>query len=87
MAGNVIRHVGEGAPVAVRVIRDGERTRVEVTDREPRGLPVPLHATGCDESGRGLALLDALALDWGVELGATDKTVWCELGEAGYSTT
>ncbi|WP_425540923.1 hypothetical protein [Streptomyces coeruleorubidus] len=28
---------------------------------------------------RGLALLDAVALRWGVEQGEAGKTVWCEL--------
>jgi hypothetical protein len=32
-----------------------------------------------DESGRGLVLLDAVALRWGVEPEAAGKTVWCEL--------
>ncbi|MGW8992331.1 ATP-binding protein [Streptomyces zhihengii] len=31
------------------------------------------------ESGRGLALLEALAVRWGVERRAGGKTVWCEL--------
>ncbi|MCX4454860.1 ATP-binding protein [Streptomyces sp. NBC_01340] len=83
LVGNVIRHLGEGTPVRVRVVRaDGGRTRVEVADPDPRALPVLLRATGDDESGRGLALLDAVALRWGVEQGAAGKTVWCELGEA-----
>jgi anti-sigma regulatory factor (Ser/Thr protein kinase) len=83
LVGNVIRHLGEGTPVRVRVVRaDGGRTRVEVVDPDPRALPVVLRATGDDESGRGLALLDAVALRWGVEQGAAGKTVWCELGEA-----
>ncbi|MET9380176.1 ATP-binding protein [Streptomyces sp. NPDC002928] len=82
LVANVIRHVGEGAPVRVRVFRvfDG-RIRVEVTDPNTRALPVLLHATGDDEAGRGLALLDAVALRWGVEQGETGKTVWCELDE------
>ncbi|MFE2312183.1 ATP-binding protein [Streptomyces sp. NPDC059441] len=83
LVGNVIRHLGEGTPVRVRVVRaDGGRTRVEVADPDPRALPVLLCASGDDESGRGLALLDAMALRWGVEQGAAGKTVWCELGEA-----
>ena len=83
LVGNVIRHLGEGTPVRVRVARrGGGRTRVEVTDPDPRALPVLLHASGDDESGRGLALLDAVALRWGVEQGVAGKTVWCELGEA-----
>lgn len=79
---NVVRHVGEGAPVRVRVApTDGGQTRVEVTDPDPHALPVLVCATGEDESGRGLALLDAVALRWGVERGVEGKTVWCELGE------
>lgn len=83
LLGNVIRHVGEGTPVRVRVARvEGAGVRVEVTDPDPRVLPVLLRATGEDESGRGLVLLDAVALRWGVEQGAASKTVWCEV-EAG----
>lgn len=77
---NVIDHLGEGTPVTVRVTgTDRGHTRVEVTDPDPRALPVLLHATATDESGRGLALLAALARGWGVEQGADRKTVWCEL--------
>ncbi|MGW5129930.1 ATP-binding protein [Streptomyces sp. NPDC004135] len=78
---NVIRHVGEGVPVTVRVWEEeGGRVRVGVTDPDPRALPVLVAAAGAEaESGRGLALLDALALRWGVEQEAGRKTVWCEL--------
>ncbi|CAL9476436.1 hypothetical protein SUDANB1_02933 [Streptomyces sp. enrichment culture] len=78
---NVIRHVGDGAPVTVRVWREeGGRVRLGVTDPDPRALPVPVGAVGAEEeSGRGLALLDALAVRWGVEREAGRKTVWCEL--------
>ncbi|MFF3317560.1 ATP-binding protein [Streptomyces sp. NPDC003035] len=77
---NVITHVGEGTPVTlhVRATADG-RTRVEVTDPDPRVWPVLRDATGEDESGRGLALLEALSVRWGVEQAADRKTVWCEL--------
>ncbi|MFE6481719.1 ATP-binding protein [Streptomyces sp. NPDC057757] len=81
LVANVIRHVGEGTPVRVRVARSGGRTRVEVTDPDPRALPVLLQAADDDESGRGPALLDAVAPRWGVDQGAAGKTVWCELGE------
>ena len=78
---NVIDHVGEGTPVTVRVIgtADHGRTRIEVTDPDPRALPVRLSAVETEESGRGLALLDALAERWGVEQWPDRKTVWCEL--------
>ncbi|MFD7691373.1 ATP-binding protein [Streptomyces sp. NPDC059781] len=79
---NVIQHLGEGVPVTVRVSRDdGGRTRLEVTDPDPRVLPVLRADVDVDaESGRGLALLDALALRWGVTHGSGGKTVWCEIG-------
>lgn len=79
LIGNVIRHVGEGVPVKVRVSRSGSRIRVEVSDPDPRALPVLRHVTADDETGRGLALLDAVASRWGVEQGDAGKTVWCEL--------
>jgi anti-sigma regulatory factor (Ser/Thr protein kinase) len=80
LVANVIRHVGEGTPVRVRVARvAGGRVRAEVTDPDSRALPVLLHASGDDETGRGLALLDAVALRWGVDQGVAGKTVWCEL--------
>ncbi|MFE2985471.1 ATP-binding protein [Streptomyces sp. NPDC059262] len=81
LLGNVIRHVGEGTPVRVWVAWvEGGGIRVEVTDPDPRVLPVLLQATGEDECGRGLLLLDAVARRWGVEQGAASKTVWCEVG-------
>lgn len=79
---NVIRHLGEGVPVTVRVSRDdGGRIRLEVTDPDPRVLPVLRAAVDAEEeSGRGLALLEALTARWGVTQGPGRKTVWCELG-------
>ena len=78
---NVIDHVGDGTPVTVRITGTAGhgRIRVEVTDPDPRALPVLLSAAESAESGRGLALLDALADRWGVEQGPDRKTVWCEL--------
>ncbi|WP_189591766.1 ATP-binding protein [Streptomyces massasporeus] len=88
---NVIRHVGEGVPVTVRVWRDeGGRVRLGVTDPDPRALPVLVAAAGAEaESGRGLALLDAPAVRWGVEQETGRKTVWGELfteADAGTDT-
>ncbi|MFE2097383.1 ATP-binding protein [Streptomyces sp. NPDC059468] len=77
---NVIDHLGEGTPVTVRVTGTPHgHTRVEVTDPDPRALPVLLSAAATAESGRGLALIEALAHRWGVTPEADRKTVWCEL--------
>lgn len=60
--------------------RPGETVDTGVTDPDPRALPVLVGAVGSEaESGRGPALLDALAVRWGVEQEADRKTVWCEL--------
>ncbi|MGW2571098.1 ATP-binding protein [Streptomyces sp. NPDC001537] len=81
---NVIDHLGEGTPVTIRVTgTPGGHTRIEVTDPDPRALPVLLSATGTAESGRGLALVDILARRWGVDQGRGRKTVWCELATPG----
>ncbi|WP_043677055.1 ATP-binding protein [Streptomyces xylophagus] len=76
---NVIRHLGEGTPVTLRVTCEGGRTRIAVTDPEPYAWLVVRAAGTDDEHGRGLLLLDALAVRWGVEQGPEGKTVWCEL--------
>ncbi|WP_308402039.1 ATP-binding protein [Streptomyces shenzhenensis] len=83
LVANVVRHVGEGTPIRVRVVRvAGACLRVEVSDADARARPVLRRAGADDETGRGLALLDAVTLRWGVEHGAEGKTVWCELGQA-----
>lgn len=76
---NALAHLGHGTPVTLRVTGRAARTRVELTDPDPHAWPVLRQATDGDESGRGLALLDALALQWGVLRGPGSKTVWCEL--------
>lgn len=77
---NVIAHVGEGTPVTLRVSGTHTgRVRVELSDPTPGVWPALRSAGAADESGRGLLLVDALALRWGVERGLHGKTVWCEL--------
>lgn len=77
---NVIVHVGAGTPVTLRVSGTGSgRVRVELSDPAPGVWPVIRIAADDARSGRGLLLLDAFALRWGVEQGPYAKTVWCEL--------
>ncbi|MFI5768586.1 ATP-binding protein [Streptomyces sp. NPDC051658] len=77
---NVIVHLGEGTPVTLRVAGTcSGRVRVELSDPEPCAWPTLRTAGPGDESGRGLSLVDALALRWGVDQGPYGKTVWCEL--------
>ncbi|MFD9304607.1 ATP-binding protein [Streptomyces sp. NPDC060048] len=76
---NVIAHLGEGTPVTLRITGRAARTRVELTDPDPLAWPEPRQAADAEESGRGLALLAAVALRWGVRREGAGKTVWCEL--------
>ncbi|MGW4019850.1 ATP-binding protein [Streptomyces sp. NPDC005009] len=79
---DMIDHVGEGTPVALRLIRTADgRTRVELTDPDPHAWLVARHPDEDDETGRGLMLLDALARRRGVWPTPAGKTVWRELPE------
>ncbi|MEU3343464.1 ATP-binding protein [Streptomyces sp. NPDC006700] len=79
---NAYRHAkAPGREIRARCVRSEEgRLRVSVTDANDT-LPAPREASPEDESGRGLALVEALADDWGAEHrpGGLGKTVWFEL--------
>jgi anti-sigma regulatory factor (Ser/Thr protein kinase) len=68
-----------GTHVRVRVCDHGLRLRVEVFDGSPT-LPVPRGARANDEGGRGLELVEALAVAWGVDSSPVGKTTWFEVG-------
>jgi hypothetical protein len=77
---NAITHLGEGTPVTLRLSRTPAGTvRLEVTDPDPHTWLVLRHPSADDETGRGLLLLDAVALRWGMERAPAGKTIWCEL--------
>ncbi|WP_326736371.1 ATP-binding protein [Streptomyces sp. NBC_01022] len=79
LVANVIRHVGDGMPATLVVEMNGTHLRVGLRDPGTRVLPTLVHAGLDDESGRGMALLDAVSDRWGVILGAESKLVWCDL--------
>jgi anti-sigma regulatory factor (Ser/Thr protein kinase) len=65
--------------VRLRLVNDGPAVRVEVYDENTR-LPVP-GASGPDAtSGRGIAVVSAVAESWGMELEGDGKVVWAEFG-------
>ena len=66
--------------VQVCLLTDGVRTLLEVWDQAP-GIPLIRDATGCEESGRGLVLIDAIADRWGWSpaTGRPGKIVWAEM--------
>ncbi|MFJ4080087.1 ATP-binding protein [Streptomyces iakyrus] len=82
---NAYRHakVPAGREIWARCVVTEDRIRVTVTDANDT-LPTP--GTGLDaESGRGLALVAALADDWGAERRGCGigKEVWFELAKKG----
>ncbi|WP_189185402.1 ATP-binding protein [Streptomyces albiflavescens] len=79
MVSNVIAHVGPGTPTTLAVSINGTYLRIEVHDPDTRALPALLDAGVEAEGGRGMALVDAIADRWGVQLSADRKVTWCEL--------
>jgi serine phosphatase RsbU (regulator of sigma subunit)/anti-sigma regulatory factor (Ser/Thr protein kinase) len=69
-------------PVWVAISGDRHKVRLEVRDGNPRP-PVRLAANPSNMTGRGLALVDAVAARWGIEReGSGGKIVWAEFEPA-----
>ncbi|MCX4582476.1 ATP-binding protein [Streptomyces sp. NBC_01481] len=83
---NAVQH-GEGPIVMVLQQRD-DTVLIEVADASPR-LPVPRQESAGEESGRGLALVQACSDDWGCRArGRNDgKWVWCRRSLRSAATT
>jgi anti-sigma regulatory factor (Ser/Thr protein kinase) len=79
LASNIITHVGPGTPATLAVSMSGVHLRIEVHDPDTRALPTLLEANAESEGGRGMALVDAVAARWGVQLRLDRKVTWCEL--------
>lgn len=73
---NALRH--GPPPMFLAVSVRGDRLRISVADSS-RAEPRPLAPEANSESGRGLALMEALAADWGIDVQPPGKWVWCEL--------
>jgi DNA-binding NarL/FixJ family response regulator len=73
---NAVVHANSEASVAV--LLTPAAIRIEVTDNGS-GLPAVRDATDEDTTGRGMALVEALASDWGILPRAEGKTVWFEV--------
>ncbi|WP_217566681.1 ATP-binding protein [Streptomyces sp. GbtcB7] len=79
LVSNVITHVGAGTPTTLAVSMNGTYLRIEVQDPDTRALPTLIQAGADSEGGRGMALVDATADRWGVQLHPDRKVTWCEL--------
>ena len=65
-------------PISICVAFDPQVMRIEVRDANPRPPVRPTQST-TNMTGRGLALVEAVAGRWGVECGQNSKVVWAEL--------
>ena len=78
LASNAVRHA-RSRSIRVTVTRpETVRVRIGVVDRS-RCLPEFRQPHEEAETGRGLALVDTLATDWGVDQLPWGKRVWAEL--------
>ncbi len=74
---NAMQH-GSGNPtLALEVV--GSQLLVRVHDEDPTVDLAPLAVEPFSERGRGLAIVDALATDWGVDPLSHGKAVWFSL--------
>ncbi|AJF64932.1 regulatory protein [Streptomyces vietnamensis] len=79
LVANVVRHV-PGRRCSVLLLREPYGLRVEVADAVA-GTLIAKAADPLDESGRGLALVEAVTERWGVDEKGDGKTVWFECDE------
>ncbi|MGZ4705706.1 MAG: ATP-binding protein [Acidimicrobiales bacterium] len=75
---NAVEHAH--SVIDVSVARMGDALRIEVDDDDRTGQPRVLHPDPTSETGRGLLIVERVALRWGVERHWGDgKTLWAEL--------
>ncbi|MEV6684216.1 ATP-binding protein [Streptomyces sp. NPDC051130] len=81
---NALRHSGapQGRDIGVRLARREGGVRVEVSDAGAVVDLAPQATTACDERGRGLAIVAALAECWGwrPRPHGVGKAVWADVG-------
>ncbi len=74
---NAVRYGDD--PVEFRLRINGDYLRIEVFDGNTVDIPQPRQASERDSTGRGMPLIDALAANWGVEIGSAQKVVWADV--------
>ncbi|MFD5931158.1 ATP-binding protein [Streptomyces sp. NPDC060333] len=80
---NAVRHARapHGRDIGIRLARYDDVVRVEVSDAGPAVTLAPRAAGESDERGRGLAIVEALAVRWGQcpRAHGIGKVVWAEI--------
>ena len=82
LVGNAVRHArprADGSLIARWQI-DIDNLRIDVVDGGSEELPELHHSTDEETFGRGLAIVAALAREWGVEKDASGTRVWALFG-------
>lgn len=82
LVSNAVRHAGlsAGDPIKLEVTNDNGSVWVSVHDGGPGFKPTDTNLK--DGARKGLAIVDSLADDWGVDGGPEGCTVWCAVGTA-----
>ena len=73
LATNAVVHTT--SPFTIGIDRWDHEVRISVTD-QGEGTPRLRPATASDTDGRGLGIVDAFAVEWGVDQRPDSKTVW-----------
>jgi two-component sensor histidine kinase len=76
LASNAVLHARTDFHLWVEIRTD--RVRISVRDASEH-KPIPRHYDAEDATGRGLALVEMLANEWGVDDVDGGKVVWCEV--------
>ena len=84
LVSNSIAHSRSGRPggsitIAVEASARPGDVRIAVRDAGGPAVPVLTAADPDSEHGRGLAIITALATEWGSETSRADRTTWCRL--------
>jgi anti-sigma regulatory factor (Ser/Thr protein kinase) len=81
LAANAIQHTASGSATFEVVICHWPATaRIAVIDAGAPAVPAPASPGCLDTSGRGLALVEALACQWGHQGNRHGRAVWFEIG-------
>jgi anti-sigma regulatory factor (Ser/Thr protein kinase) len=75
LATNAVLHANSA--FVVRIVVEGKVVRVEVINDEPELLLIMREPS--QSGGRGLAMVKALARDWGAESRQDSKVVWFDV--------
>ena len=81
LATNAIRHTatGQGGTFEIIICQRPATVRIAVVGAGSPAIPAPLRPGDLASSGRGLALVDALARQWGQHGNRHSRAVWFEL--------